>query len=186
MQNLKIETSRLVIRNLHNADIDDFYSYRKDPEVARYQGFEPFTREEAQSFIEEHSTKEFGKPGEWMQFGIEMKSTKKLIGDCAIKLNAEDHRLGEIGITISPSYQKMGFAKETLKGILNFLFGLDEFHRITETVDAENVASIKLLESVGFRKEGHFIENIFFNGKWGSEMQFAMLKSEWDKISHKI
>jgi RimJ/RimL family protein N-acetyltransferase len=31
--------------------------------------------------------------------------------------------------------------------------------------------SINLLESVGFRKEGHFIENIFFKEKWGSEFQ---------------
>ncbi len=30
-----------------------------------------------------------------------------------------------------------------------------------------------------FRLEGHFIENIFFKGKWASEFQFAMLKREW-------
>ena len=47
-------------------------------------------------------------------------------------------------------------------------------------MDAENIASIKLIKSTGFKQEGHFIENIFFKGKWGSEFQYAMLKREWD------
>ena len=53
---------------------------------------------------------------------------------------------------------------------------------MVEIVDAENIASIRLLKSVGFRQEGHFIENIFFKGRWGSEIQFAMLKKEWKEI----
>ena len=51
---------------------------------------------------------------------------------------------------------------------------------LSEIVDAENQASISLLKSIGFRQEGHFIENVFFKGKWGSEFQYAMLKREWD------
>jgi RimJ/RimL family protein N-acetyltransferase len=43
-------------------------------------------------------------------------------------------------------------------------------------VDAQNIASIQLLKSVGFRQEGHFIENIFFKVQWGNEYQYAMLK----------
>ncbi|HSN48128.1 MAG TPA: GNAT family protein, partial [Flavobacterium sp.] len=78
--------------------------------------------------------------------------------------------------------QKKGYAKETLLGILDFLFGSQDIHRVVETVDAENSTSITLLESIGFRQEGHFIENLFFKGKWGSEFQYAMLKREWDTI----
>ena len=40
------------------------------------------------------------------------------------------------------------------------------------------------MQSIGFRQEGHFIENIFFKGKWGSEFQYAMLKREWDNIKN--
>ena len=52
---------------------------------------------------------------------------------------------------------------------------------MVETVDTENIASIRLLESMNFRKEGHFIENIYIKGKWGSEFQYAILRREWDK-----
>lgn len=175
---LEIKTQRLEIRKLVMEDLTDFHAYRSDPEVTKYQGFDVFTLEQAKDFIEENSKKEFGIPGQWVQYAIEEKNTGRLIGDCAIKLD-NDVRLGEIGITISPEQQKKGHAKEVLTGILDFLFSREDFHRITETVDAENIASIQLLKSIGFRQEGHFIENIFFKGKWGSECQFAMLKKEW-------
>ncbi len=184
MSRLFLETDRLQIRNLDVSDLQDFHLYRSNPEVTKYQGFDVFTLEEAKTFIEEHTGKEFGVPGEWVQYAIEEKIKGKLIGDCAVKLDGNDNRLGEIGITISPQQQKNGFAKETLKGILNFLFSLEGFHRVTETVDAENIASIQLLKGIGFRQEGHFVENIFFKGKWGSEYQYAMLKKEWKQLNN--
>lgn len=180
METLNITTERLTIRHLAPADLIDFHVYRSNPEVTKYQGFDVMDLEQAAAFMEENSTKNFGKAGEWVQYGIENNSTGKLIGDCAIKLDPYDIRIAEIGITISHLEQKKGYAKEALSGILTFLFHEKAIHRVVEIVDAENTASIGLLESIGFRKEGHFIENIFFKGKWGSECQYAMLKREWD------
>jgi [ribosomal protein S5]-alanine N-acetyltransferase len=96
----------------------------------------------------------------------------------------DDIRIAEAGITISHIDQKKGYAKEALSGILSFLFNTQNIYLIVEIVDAENIASINLLRSLGFRQEGHFIENIFFKGKWGSEFQYAMLKREWDTQHH--
>jgi ribosomal-protein-alanine N-acetyltransferase len=180
MEILNIQTTRLNIRHLELSDLSDFHIYRSNPEVTKYQGFDVMTIEQAENFIKENSDKHFGKAGEWVQYGIENSETKRLIGDCAIKLDQYDRRIVEIGITISHLEQKKGFAKEVLLGILTFLFGTKEIHRVVEIVDAENIASINLLKSTGFKQEGHFVENIFFKGKWGSEFQYAMLKREWD------
>lgn len=181
METLNIQTARLNIRHLELADIADFYIYRSNPEVTKYQGFDAMTMEQAEEFIKGNSTKDFGVAGEWVQYGIENNETRQLIGDCAIKLDQYNTRIAEIGITISHFEQKKGYGKEVLIAVLTFLFGTKEIHRVVEIVDAENVASICLLKSTGFRQEGHFIENIFFKGKWGSEFQFAMLKREWDE-----
>lgn len=181
MEILNIQTTRLKIRHLELSDLSDFHNYRSNPEIAKYQGFDVMTIEQAKEFIKNNSTKYFGKAGEWVQYGIENIETKQLIGDCAIKLDQYDKRIAEIGITISHLEQKKGFAKETLLGILTFLFDTKKIHRVFEIVDSENIASINLLKSTGFKQEGHFIENIFFNGKWGSEFQYAMLKREWDE-----
>lgn len=180
MEALNIQTKRLNIRHLRLSDLADFHSYRSNPEVTKYQGFDVMTIEQAEAFIKDNSAKNFGKAGEWVQYGIEKRETGQLIGDCAIKLDLYDTRIAEIGITISHLEQQRGFAKEALLGILSFLFDIKEIHRVAEIVDVENVASINLLKSTGFRQEGHFIENIFFKGKWGSEYQYAMLKREWD------
>lgn len=181
MEILNIRTTRLNIRHLELSDLSDFHIYRSNPEVTKYQGFDVMTIEQAEEFIKTNSTKHFGKAGEWVQYGIENNETKQLIGDCAIKLDPYDTRIAEIGITISHLEQKKGYAKEALIGILTFLFDTKEIHRVVETVDAENIASINLLKSTGFKQEGHFIENLFFKGKWGSEFQYALLKREWDE-----
>jgi ribosomal-protein-alanine N-acetyltransferase len=180
LENLHIITERLCIRNLEVTDLNDFYIYRSNPDVTKYQGFDVMTIEQADKFIREQTDKLFGQPGEWVQYGIENKSTRKIVGDCAVKLNQDDIRIAEVGITISHLDQKKGYAKEALTGILAFLFNTRNIHRVVEIVDAENIASINLLRSVGFKLEGHFIENIFFKGKWGSEFQYAMLKPGWD------
>ena len=180
METLNIQTPRLNIRHLKLSDLTDFHIYRSNPEVTKYQGFDVLTIEQAEQFINDNSTKHFGNAGEWVQYGIENIETRQLIGDCAIKLDQYDTRIAEIGITISNLEQKKGFAKEVLFGILTFLFDKKEIHRVVEIVDAENIASINLIKSIGFKQEGHFIENIFFKGKWGSEFQYAMLKREWD------
>lgn len=181
MKKLQIETERLIIRNLQTSDVEDFYFYRSNPDITKYQSFDVMTLNNAEKFIESQKDKSFGKPGEWVQYAIENKMTKKMIGDCAIKLDADDIRIAEIGITLSHTEQKKGFAKESMTAILKFLFNLEDFHRVVEIVDAENENSIRLLESCGFKREGHFIENIFFKGKWGSEYQYAMLRKDWQQ-----
>lgn len=177
---MNINSPRLLIRNLQSSDIEDFLFYRSNPEVTKYQTFEPMDLEGAKSFIESQKDKTFGKLGEWVQYALENKNTKKIIGDCAIKLDLHDSRIAEVGITISHLEQNKGYAKEAFSAVLNFLFSIKDFHRVVEIVDAENEASIKLLESLGFKKEGLFVENIFFKGKWGSEFQYAMLKKDWE------
>ncbi len=185
MQKLSVHTQRLHIRNLRSDDLDHFHQYRSNPEVTKYQSFDVMDKDKCSYFITSQQNKLFGTPGEWVQYAIEDKTSQQLIGDCAIKLDQYDARLAEIGITISHLHQRKGYAKETLTGILNWLFTSQNIHRVTEIVDAENTGSINLLKSLNFRQEGHFIENIFFKGKWGSELQFAMLKREWETLNKK-
>ena len=180
METLSITTERLLLRNLKASDVNEFFKYRSNPEVTKYQGFDVMTLNDCKDFIACYIDKPFGIMGEWVQHGIELKETQTLIGDFAIRLDKHDNRLAEIGLTISHLHQKHGYAKETLLGLVNWLFENHNIHRITEIVDEENIASIKLLKSVGFREEGHFIENIFHKGRWCNEYQYSILKREWD------
>lgn len=160
-------------------DLDNFYFYRSNLDVTKYQGFDVMNMQDASDFINMQKDKLFDKPDDWVQYGIENKATKQLIGDCAIKLSCFTNGTASIGITITPTEQKKGFAKEVLLGILHFLFDKKNTHRVVETLSDANTASEKLLISTGFRKEGFFIEDFLSDNKWTNTLQYAMLKREW-------
>lgn len=47
------------------------------------------------------------------------------------------------------------------------------------TCDVENIGSIKVLQSLGFRLEGHFKQNLYVKGQWRDNYLFALLSSEY-------
>jgi RimJ/RimL family protein N-acetyltransferase len=179
---IHLETQRLKLRPFQETDLDAFATYRSDPEVARYQSWTtPFTLDQAKDFFEELKRSQPGAPGMWYQLAIERQIQPGIIGDCAFHIIAKDDRQAYIGYTLSRQYQKQGYATEAVGCLLNYLFGTLGLHRVIAICDAENPASARLLERVGMRREGHFIENIWFKGAWGSEYSYAILHSEWSR-----
>ena len=101
------------------------------------------------------------------------------MGDLALKLDADEPRQAEVGFTLAPAHQGKGYATEALEALLEYAFDSFGLHRVVAITDALNTPAAALLERVGLRREGHFIENIFFKGAWGSEFLFAVLEREW-------
>ncbi len=175
-----LETQRLILRPFQESDCEAFASYRSDPNVAWYQGWEtPFTIEQAAEFIGFMKQSQPGLPGEWYQWAIERRSSAGLIGDCAFQVLAHDTRQAEIGFSLSGKHQGQGYGAEAVERLLNYLFSDLGMHRVVATCDVENHASVKLLERVGMRREAQMIENIWFKGAWGSEYLYAVLEHEW-------
>ena len=172
------------MRAFQDRDIQDFAEYRSDPDVAKYQDWDaPYSMEKATQFVEEMKAIRPGTPGEWYQIAIELKERGNLIGDCAFHILAEDAQQAEIGFTLSRMHQGKGYATEAVTRLLDYLFGELRLHRIRATCDVENLASSRLLERIGMRREAHFVENIWFKGKWGSEYAYGLLQHEWAKSS---
>jgi RimJ/RimL family protein N-acetyltransferase len=175
-----LETQRLILRPFQGQDLEAFTSYRSDPDVARYQSWEiPYSQDQAAALIQEMKRTQPGIPGEWYQFAIERKLSPGLIGDCVFHILTQDVRQAEIGFSLARQYQGQGYAAEAVNRLLDYLFGELDLHRVAAICDVENQASVRLLERVGMRREGHFIENIWFKGAWGSEYSYAMLHQEW-------
>jgi RimJ/RimL family protein N-acetyltransferase len=174
-----LETARLILRHFWDGDLAPFMAYRNDPVVARYQGWEGISEAEARAFIEEQKMVQPGVPGQWFQIAIELKETGTLAGDCALKINEHDERQAEIGYTLARAYQGKGIASEAVSRVLDYAFRTLGLHRVIAITDCENAASITLLERLGLRREGHFIQNVWFKGKWGDEYLYAILEKEW-------
>jgi RimJ/RimL family protein N-acetyltransferase len=177
---LILQSERLLLRPFQDADIAPFAAYRSDPEIARYQSWEPpVTLEQAARFVNEMKHARPGVQGEWYQWAVERKAAAGLIGDCAFQILPHDPRQAEIGFSFARAHQGQGFAAEAVSRLLDYLFDDLALHRVIAITDAENVAAARLLERLGLRREGMLVENVWFKGAWGSELLYALLRREW-------
>ena len=152
----EILTQRLRLSRLVVSDAPAMYEYRSDPEVCRYQSFEPGSLADVVAFIDGLEATPFDTPGSWFQFAIRLLESGLLVGDLGTHFMADDPRQVEIGITVSPANQGRGLATEAVSGILGHLLGSIQKHRVFASVDPRNGSCIALLKRVGMREEAHF------------------------------
>jgi RimJ/RimL family protein N-acetyltransferase len=176
---LPLHTHRLVLRRFAESDAAAFLAYRNDPRIARYQGWEGCEPAEAAEFVQRHAVRAFGLPGEWLQIAIALKQSNQLIGDCAVRVHAPDARQATIGGTLSRPFHRQGFAVEALSCLLDCLFVGLNLHRVVADTDVENTAAWRLMEHLGFRREGHLKQSLWFKGRWADEYLYAMRREEW-------
>jgi RimJ/RimL family protein N-acetyltransferase len=174
------ETPRLILGRLDRQDVDAFLAYRNDPEVARYQSWDRMTRAEATALVDRQAARAPGVAGEWFQFAVRLKADGRLVGDFGLFVEDGDPRLAELGFTFDRAQQGHGLASEAGTALLRFAFGTLGLHRIKAVVDCRNAPAIRLLERLGFRREGHFLQHAWFKGAWCDEYLYALLRSEWD------
>jgi aminoglycoside 6'-N-acetyltransferase len=183
---LPLETPRLLLRPFQDSDLEAFVAYRSDPIIARYQGWEaPYSIANALAFIDEMKQKQPAVPGEWYQVAIVLKTSLELIGDCTFQVSEEDGQQAKIGYTLARPYQGSGYATEAVTGLLHYLFGDLKLHRVIALCDVENFASIRLLERIGMRREGHYLESFWSKGEWSSEYGYGLLESEWFRLHNR-
>lgn len=173
-----LHTARLILRPLTEADAAAIVHYRDDPEVARYQSWDRYGEADAMAMIASLADACPGTPGAWFQWGITQRSSGALIGDCGLKTLA-DPRLGMIGYTLGRGHQGQGFATEALRAVLDLAFGRLAMHRLTASVDVDNLRSLALLERLGWRREAHHRRSEWFKGAWCDDVVYAQLQSEW-------
>lgn len=173
----ELQSERLLLRRFQDSDLKNFLAYSNDPEVARYQLWESFTEKEARGQIEAQKNFEFGVTGKWFLYAVELKASGVLAGHVALKML--DDQQAEIGFTLAREYQGQGLAFEASSCVVNDVFDRLGLHRLIAVADCENQKSLALLARLGMRREGHFIQNIWFKGRWGDEYSYAILRAEW-------
>jgi RimJ/RimL family protein N-acetyltransferase len=169
------ETERLVARRFGPRDLVAFVAMRDDPEVARFQSWERYSEEDGRRFIAELATMQPGEPG-WFQFALEQRATGLFVGDCGLFVDPADRRLARVGYTIARPFWNQGFASEAVMALTQFAFGQFNIHRITASVDPRNLASCRVLEKIGYVREGHFRQSEWFKGAWADDAVYAMLR----------
>ncbi len=176
-----IETERLLLRRFRQADLEPFFAYRSDPDVARYQGWGVITRDEAARFVDRQAQSIPGQLGTGAQIAVELKASGRMIGDVYLDAPREEPHEARIGYTLAAGHQGRGYAFEAVTAVLGFVFKTLGKHRVTALTYAANARSVALLERIGMRKEAHFVRSRKFEGSWADECIYAMLNSEWKR-----
>src|SRR5205085_7233095 len=132
-----------------------------------------------EAMLATQSALEPGTPGAWFRFMLEETAAGALVGDCGLCVDADEPRQAEIGFTLAREHQGRGLATEAVRRLLDYAFGELGLHRVVGVTDARNHAAAALLRRTGFRREAHFIQNVWYKGAWGDEFLFAMLRNEW-------
>lgn len=103
-----------------------------------------------------------------------------LIGLCALGAVDKQNSKAELGYWIAKKYQGKGYGKEAIRLILGFGFRELRLNRIYAKVLKENVRSIGLLDSLGFKKEGTLREDVVRMGVFFDAEVFGMLRSQYN------
>ncbi|MBM6616608.1 GNAT family N-acetyltransferase [Bacillus suaedaesalsae] len=120
-------------------------------------------------------------------FGIFLteEDSETLIGDIQFNFVVRGPRqTSMIGYYIGQQYNGKGYMTEALKLALRFGFENLKLHRITAGVNPENSASLRVLEKVGFRREGYERKSLLVHNEWTDVVLFAMLAEDYYNNKH--
>ena len=174
-----IKTSRLSLRSISAADVDDIYEIFSNVEVMRYWSTPPLPSRDAASKLVAEIHEGF-KRHELLKWGIALRTDDTLIGSVTIFHPDFTHRRAEIGYALGRAHWGKGYMQEALKAILNYAFTVLTFHRIEADVDPRNTASIHSLERLGFQREGYLRERWQVNGEIQDAVFYGLLKPDWE------
>ena len=178
---VKILTPRLALRPFQREDLPAFVSYRSDPQVARFQSWDPtYSLEDAERFLASQHGLAFGEPGDWVQLAAADRVSGELCGDCAVRVATDQPATAEVGVTFAPAAQGHGLASEALGAVIARLFEEHSMHRIFAQVDDRNHAAHQVLERLGFRCEARLVEADWFKEQWTTLRIYAVLRRSWE------
>lgn len=164
------------MRVMRMNDAPGLAAYRDEAEIARYQSWPmPFTLEDAMQMLEEQSDLHDLPPSGWVQVAIELAG--EVAGDLAVNIMA-DGCIAELGFTLAPEHHGKGYASEAAGAMVDALLAHTNVHRIVASIDPANVASMRVLEHLGFRYEGTARRAELVRGEWVDDMRFALLRDD--------
>ncbi len=177
----EISTERLFLRKISLDDTESLFQYWSDPEVTKYLNINPFMKiEQAYSMIQ--LLNHLYKKREGIRWAITLKKGKIIIGTCGYNNWIKRSSRGEIGYELGRKYWGKGYAREAISEILRYGFIKINLNRVEAFTVPEATSSIKLLQKLGFKREGILREYGFWNGQYWDENIYSLLKKDWLKM----
>jgi ribosomal-protein-alanine N-acetyltransferase len=172
-----LESERLVLRQLTYDDVDFVFQHLSHPRVTEFLLDEPplVERSQAREIIDFFKEPESKTRNRW---GIVLKESNQLIGTCGFHKWDKRHFRAETGYDLSPDYWGRGIMAEALRVVIKNGFETMGLHRIDALVYVKNLRSVKLLDKLGFKREGILRDYFFLNGRFYDHYLMSLIKAD--------
>lgn len=174
-----IETKRLMLRQVTTEDAADMFAYLSDQDVVKPMGLDPFeTIKDVWDEINWYTS--IYEKGTGIRWGITLKDSGKVIGSCGFLNRHSKHFRAEVGYEVNKDYWGQGIASEALEAVVKYGYQHLQLERIEALIEPSNVSSQKLVEKIGFLREGLLRHYEFACGKFDDLYMYSFLKEDID------
>lgn len=146
-----LRTTRLILRNFQEEDFPAVFSWRNDPDCAKFQRWEDTSQDGVRAYLARHRSDAFLSEQEELHYAI-AGSSGDILGELAYFHNPQDACV-TLGITIAPAHQGRGLATELLTAVIPPIRQKYPSFDIVGLIHPENASSIRLFEKLGFQRE---------------------------------
>jgi RimJ/RimL family protein N-acetyltransferase len=178
---VSLSTDRLLLREYAAGDEAAVHAYGSAPRFVEFMTWGPNTEEQTRAFIARQMEARQREPRTAFGLAVTLRADGRLIGGCGIHRSTGPDRAGWIGYGLARPFWGQGYATEAARALVGFGFGTLGLHRIFATCDVRNVASARVLEKVGMRREGHLREDKWVRGQWRDSYVYGILEYEWSQ-----
>jgi [ribosomal protein S5]-alanine N-acetyltransferase len=176
-------TQRLVLRETRLSDAAEVFSIASDPEVQRWDGGPVQDRDTVLEEIRE--ARADADAGRGYRWAITEKPHDTVIGDVTLTNWSKAHYRAEIGYALARDHWRRHIGSEAVRAVVRFAFEELGLHRVEAFPTVDNIASVRLLESLGFVREGTAREVLLMDdGCYHDVGQYSMLSREYRQGRH--
>jgi [ribosomal protein S5]-alanine N-acetyltransferase len=173
-----LQTARLLLRPFAETDSEAIYALQSNARVLRYWDSPPWTdRARAQAFIA--ACWQMEQDGSGARFAIETLQTRAFVGWCSMfRWNPVYRSLG-IGYCLGEPAWGNGYATEAVRAMLHWAYDALDLNRVEAELDTRNAASARVLEKLGFEREGLRREDCVVAGEVSDSWIYGLLRRDW-------
>ena len=177
-----LHTARLRLRPFDDADADALFALHSSAEVLRYWDAPPWSeRARAQPFIT--ACRQMADDGTGARLAMDRAPEGTFIGWCSLTRWNPDYRSASLGYCLDDGAWGQGFATEAARALLQWGFDTLDLNRVQAETDTRNVMSARVLEKLGFVREGTLREDCVVNGEVSDSWVFGLIRREWRPLS---
>ncbi|MEY9886568.1 ribosomal-protein-alanine N-acetyltransferase [Catenulispora sp. MAP12-49] len=173
-----LSTDRLLLRPFEDADANDLFALHSNAYVLRYWDSPPWTEPaRAEKFIA--MCRRMEQEGVGARLAVERVSDGAFIGWCTLQSWNPDYRSAALGYCFEAAAWGQGYATEAARAVLRWAFDTLDLNRVQAEADTRNVGSARVLEKLGFVREGTLREDCVVDGVVSDSWVYGLLRREW-------